>query len=139
MSRPRPRWGLRLEWVAAQDPPWLGAESRAGAHGELVLGTVYRDGAAEQAGLAPRDVVLALDGLRVDMDGLEACLRRYRAGDTLRVHAMRRDELFETRLCLQEPPVTRARLRLDEKADDASAEARGRRWMGDAHGAAGRA
>ncbi len=121
--------GLSLLWAGEREAPWLGAEVRGGPRGEAVLGTVYAGAAAERAGLAPRDVLMAVDGLRVDAAGLEGVLRRHAAGTSLRVHAFRRDELFETELVLDAPPATHARLTLDPGA---SAEALERRahWLG---------
>jgi predicted metalloprotease with PDZ domain len=121
--------GLSLRWDSERDAPWLGADVRTGAHGEAVLGTVYTGSAAEQAGLAPRDVLLALDGLRVDAAGLDALLRRYQVGASLRAHAFRRDELIEVTLCLQAPEPSRARLTLDAMPME-TATLRYRHWLG---------
>lgn len=121
--------GLRLEWQAQGEAPWLGAEVRPGAHGEALLGVVYAAAAAERAGLAPRDVLLAIDGLRVDAAGLEGLLGRLRPGQAVRVHAFRRDELIETMLELDPPPRTRASLCPDAQAGEEEAKRR-RQWLG---------
>lgn len=121
--------GLSLDWNAERDTPWLGAEIKAGLRGEALLGTVYAGGAAERAGLAPRDTLVALDGQRVDAVGVEGLLRRMRIGQQLRVHAFRRDELFETTLRLDAPPVTRARLAVDAGADEPATRRR-MLWLG---------
>lgn len=121
--------GLRLVWGAERETPWLGAEVRAGAQGEAVLGTVYAGAAAERAGLAPRDVLVAIEGLRVDAASLEGVLRRLRIGQTVRVHAFRRDELLETWLCLAPPPVTRATLAFDPEAEEEAVRRRVQ-WLG---------
>ncbi|MEO1751346.1 PDZ domain-containing protein [Thiofaba sp. EF100] len=121
--------GLRLIWGAERETPWLGAEVRAGAQGEAVLGTVYAGAAAERAGLAPRDVLVAIDGLRVDAAGLEGALRRLRIGQEVRVHAFRRDELLEVLLCLDPPPMTRATLAFDPQAEGEAARRRAQ-WLG---------
>jgi len=70
--------------------------------GGAKLTQVHEGGAAHQAGLSAGDILIAVDGLRVsgnpcNLDGLFA---RYRVGDTVTVHAFRRDELmsFEVRL-----------------------------------------
>lgn len=121
--------GLRLRWEGEREAPWLGAEIKGGARGEAMLGTVYAGGAAERAGLAPRDMLVALDGLRIDAAGLDGALRRMRAGQTVRVHAFRRDELFETSLLLDAPPSARARLEVDASASLAAARRR-EAWLG---------
>ena len=121
--------GLSLQWSAAQDVPWFGAEVRAGARGAAVLGTVYRDSSAEWAGLAPQDELLALDGLRVNRANLDGVLRRYRAGDVVELHVFRRDELLSMSLTLQQPAKTQAVLRRMQDAD-VQTLARWRAWTG---------
>ncbi len=58
------------------------------------IANVYEDGAAHRAGLSAGDVLIAIDGLRVNASNLDGLLSRYRAGDTLGLHAFRRDELM---------------------------------------------
>jgi len=67
------------------------------------LTQVHEGGAAHQAGLSAGDIVIAVDGLRVNgnpcnLDGLFA---RYRVGDTVTMHAFRRDELMAFEVTLQ--------------------------------------
>jgi len=67
------------------------------------LTQVHEGGAAHQGGLSAGDIVIAVDGLRVNgnpcnLDGLFA---RYRVGDTVTVHAFRRDELMTFEVTLQ--------------------------------------
>jgi predicted metalloprotease with PDZ domain len=121
--------GLNVQWRATQDALWLGAELRAGAQGAALIGTVYRNLAAEQAGLAPQDELLALDGLRVNWGNLDGLLRRYRAGDRVELHVFRRDELLSMPLTLQKPPQTQALLGRAKSADAAQL-ARLQAWSG---------
>ncbi|MDD2894263.1 MAG: PDZ domain-containing protein [Halothiobacillaceae bacterium] len=102
--------GLSLRRGTAQDTPSMGAELRSGERGEARVGTVYRGQAAERAGLAPRDELLAINGLRVNRANLDVQLRRYAVGETLVLHVFRRDELRVLELVLQEPLPTEARL-----------------------------
>jgi predicted metalloprotease with PDZ domain len=76
---------------------------------------VLSGGPAERAGLAAGDVVVAIDGLRMSVDAIEALLWRRRPGETLAVHAFRRDELIVTSLTLAEPPRDVCWLSLDTK------------------------
>jgi predicted metalloprotease with PDZ domain len=66
------------------------------------LNQVHEDGAAHRAGLSAGDIVIAIDGLRVNGNpsNLDQLLARYRVDDTVSVHAFRRDELmsFDVRL-----------------------------------------
>jgi predicted metalloprotease with PDZ domain len=90
---------------------------------------VYSGGAAERAGLAAGDVLVAVDGLKASADTLRTALERYAPGDRLRVHAFRRDELAERTVTLAAPAQDTCVLRLRE---DASGEAIARRaaWLG---------
>ncbi len=67
------------------------------------LTQVHEGGAAHQAGLSALDVVIAIDGLRVNGNpsNVDALLVRYRVGDRVPVHAFRRDELMTFDVTLQ--------------------------------------
>lgn len=55
---------------------------------------IYEGGAAHKAGLSAGDVLVAIDGLRVTATNLDNLLSRYRVGQTIGLHAFRRDELM---------------------------------------------
>jgi predicted metalloprotease with PDZ domain len=67
------------------------------------LTQVHEGGAAHQAGLSAHDIVIAIDGLRVNGNpsNLDALLARYRVGEKVTVHAFRRDELMTFEVTLQ--------------------------------------
>jgi predicted metalloprotease with PDZ domain len=67
------------------------------------LAQVHEGGAAHRAGLSAGDVLVALDGLRVKGNpaNLDALLGRYRVGDSVELHAFRRDELMTFAVTLQ--------------------------------------
>jgi predicted metalloprotease with PDZ domain len=67
---------------------------------DLVLTHVLEGGAAQEAGLAANDILVAVDGLRPGQGGLDAMLAKREPGESVTVHAFRRDELmsFEVRL-----------------------------------------
>lgn len=108
LAQQLPQIGIELQWrqAASLDDKggWkdsvrprldVGARLEADAAG-VRLAAVYDDGAAQAAGLAAGDIVIALGGLRVNRAGWDKLLERYAPGETLTVHAFRRDEL----LCL---------------------------------------
>jgi predicted metalloprotease with PDZ domain len=67
---------------------------------------VLEGGAAHKGGLSAGDVLVAIDGLRVDAPaGLELLLSQYRPGDTITVHIFRRDELRIFRVRLNAQPA----------------------------------
>jgi len=82
----------------------LGIRARAQGDGTAVT-HVLEGGAALEAGIAAGDLVVAVDGLRPGQAGLDAALAKRRAGERVRIHAFRRDELmsFEVRLKRAEP------------------------------------
>jgi predicted metalloprotease with PDZ domain len=57
---------------------------------------VHEGGPAHRAGLSAGDLLVAIDGLRVSGSpaNVDQLLARYRVGDTVGVHAFRRDELM---------------------------------------------
>lgn len=70
------------------------------------LANVYEGGAAHRAGLSAGDILVAADGLRITATNLDGLLGRYHVGDTVLLHAFRRDELmaFNANLSADEAP-----------------------------------
>ena len=92
-------FGIKLADDRRTAKPSLDAGTgRDGA--DCKLTQVHEGGAAHSAGLSAGDVVIALDGLRVG-GALETMLARYKVGDTVTVHAFRRDELMTFQVKLQ--------------------------------------
>lgn len=77
--------------------PTLGVKAAADALGVRLV-SVLDGGAAQAAGLAGGDIIVAINGLKaVDLD---KAISRYRIGDTLKLHAFRRDELKTCKVTL---------------------------------------
>ena len=87
--------------------------------GDCKLTQVHEDGAAHLAGLSAGDLLMAVDGLRVGAApaSLDGMLARYKVGDTVTVHAFRRDELmqFQVKLLGERVPVVTLSLADDRK------------------------
>jgi predicted metalloprotease with PDZ domain len=82
----------------------LGAMARS--DGEETVVTQVLDGcAAREAGMAAGDAIVAIDGLRIGRGGLDAALSKRRAGETVKFHAFRRDELHEFEVHLRAAPA----------------------------------
>ncbi len=94
--------GISLRWQGGEG---CTLDVRTRRQGDaLTLATVFEGGAAHRGGLSAGDVLVAIDGIKVDpASGLEPLLARYRAGDRLRVHVFRRDELRSYRVRLGAP------------------------------------
>ena len=103
---------------------------RARATGEDAAVThVLEGGAAQAAGIAAGDVIVAVDGLRAGRAGLDALLAKRRPGERLRIHAFRRDELmsFDVRL-------RRASADVCVLTESASGRRLRERWLGPRRG-----
>ncbi|HUL93000.1 MAG TPA: PDZ domain-containing protein [Burkholderiales bacterium] len=82
----------------------LGAAARASGE-DTVLTHVLDGGAAQEAGLAAGDAIVAVDGLRPGRAGLDSVLAKRRPGERVAIHAFRRDELLEVEARLKPAPA----------------------------------
>jgi predicted metalloprotease with PDZ domain len=92
--------GVTVQWKPASPIPSMDVRTRKQGDG-LALATVLEGGAGHKAGLSAGDVLVAVDGLKVDAPaGLDVLLAQYRPGERVSVHVFRRDELrvFTVRL-----------------------------------------
>ena len=78
----------------------LGAALKDGDDGLAVL-CVAEQGSLQTAGLSAGDVIIAVDGLKLNLAKLDKRLLRASPGDVLRIHAFRRDELNQFDVVLQ--------------------------------------
>jgi predicted metalloprotease with PDZ domain len=107
-------------------PPRSALEAKIGA--DMKVLAVYSEGAAERAGLAAGDQLVALDGLKAGVESLRVALERRAPGDRLRIHAFRRDEIAEHTVELVAPPLDTCYLELQENPSE-EAVARRTRWL----------
>jgi predicted metalloprotease with PDZ domain len=96
---------------------------------EAKLAHVYDGGAARHSGLATGDIIVAVDGLRTTRANLDSLLAGYGAGEVVKIHVFRRDELMEFRVILQAPPIDTCVLTLMEDIDGA-VRVRRTSWLG---------
>ncbi|MBK1721688.1 M61 family metallopeptidase [Thiocystis violacea] len=92
---------------------------------EAVVQSVITAGAGEQAGIAPGDVIIAVDGLRATPDTLDRLIARSaaRSGE-VEVHLFRRDELLRLIARPQAAPDDTCELRLASAPPECVARAR---------------
>ena len=109
---------IRREDVNAARPI-VGLGARVGGGDEVRLLQVYTDSAAQKAGLAAGDLIIAVEGLRVSRSDLDKRLMQYSLGTTVKVHAFRRDELMEFNVPIQALPNDVCQLGLQTELDDA--------------------
>ena len=119
--------GVQMQMVAADGPadsgsvvdefrtaplrPTLGVKSAPDALGVRLV-SVLDGGAAQAAGLAGGDVLIAVNGLKVT--DLDKAISRCRIGDTVKIHAFRRDELNTYKVTLAASAADTCRLRLED-------------------------
>ncbi len=106
----------------------LGVKTAADS-ANLKLANVFTGGAAMQAGLAAGDTLVALDGLKITSSNLDKLLQQYQPGETVDVHAFRRDELMSFAVKLQRPPMDTVELQLTQDIDHET-DARRKSWLG---------
>jgi predicted metalloprotease with PDZ domain len=107
LARYLARFGVRLTWRADSSLPWMGARL-AGEGDEARLSHVFSESPAEAAGLAPGDILVALQGQRVTRQNLEPLLGSLQAGQRVECHYFRRDRLAVAWLTLAAPPAETA-------------------------------
>jgi predicted metalloprotease with PDZ domain len=114
--------------TADQSPRGVAIGVRTGNDGGNVkLSQVFAGGAAQRAGLAAGDIVIAIDGLRVTSETFDNQLSRCKPGETVPVHAFRRDELHVVDLTLEAARADEWSLSVTR--NPAGARAR-KRWLG---------
>jgi predicted metalloprotease with PDZ domain len=114
--------------IEGRRPLGLGAGVR-GVDGGLELLQVLDGGPAQQAGLQPKDVLVALDGLRVGEKNFKARLDRFSPGQTVVVTFFRGDELLSCPLELRSAPPDTCFLRIARDASSAAVSLR-EAWLG---------
>jgi len=106
----------------------LGART-AGDGSELRLTHVLEGGAAQVAGLAAGDVLIAIDGIRVTPKSIESHIGRLRPGERAGFTVFRRDELHEFQVTFGAAPADTCALRFAKRAPAPALRLR-RGWMG---------
>ena len=100
----------------------------AGDGAELRLTHVLDGGAAQAAGLAAGDVLVAIDGIRMSPRSAESQIGRLQPGERARFTVFRRDELHEFEVTFGPAPADTCALRFDRRAGAAALRLR-RGWL----------
>ena len=129
--------GIEVEQRVAANAQEKGGKAATGQLPAVDLGGVLKDGenglailrlaeggALQDAGLSAGDVIIAVDGLKLNLAKLESRLQRAAAGDVWQLHAFRRDELNQFDVCLQAAKEDTFVLAV------ADAQLAGRAWLG---------
>lgn len=105
--------GITMQWAATSKTPSVGMRVRKQGE-QQVIATVFEHGPAHQAGLSANDVLIAINGLRVDSvsNTVDTLLAHYQPGEHITVHVFRRDELRQFELTLAPAALTECKLNL---------------------------
>lgn len=117
-----------LKQRQAEPPVGIGAAFRASSSG-IELTHVRDGGPSEAAGLNAGDLVIAVDGYRVDARNMAKRLARYAPGDMVTVAYFRRNELRQTEAEIETAPLDTCSVSLIENASE-DALALQRQWLG---------
>lgn len=125
-------FGIELRWEAAE--PGDGYSPHIGAmfgddRGLPRLQQVLEDGAAQRAGLAPGDRVVAVDGVHLPAGAFDRRIASLPAGTPVPVHVLRDDRLLECTLTPDEPARERCRLGLARGVEEVVRQRR-EAWLG---------
>lgn len=93
---------------------------------------VFAGQAAQRAGVASGDIIMAVDSLRVTADTLEIQIADHAPGAEVTLHLFRNDELMVFTVVLQPTPDDTVYLVVDE--DDEAGRDRRRAWLAASHG-----
>ena len=94
-------FGGYIERPGSVSPARIGLGAQTSTRDGLVrIDRVFAGGAAEQAGLAPGDLLMAIAGERCRQETLEELLARHQAGEKVRLTVFRRDLLREVELSI---------------------------------------
>jgi predicted metalloprotease with PDZ domain len=134
------QFGVTLHLRAASGGADRGGKAMSGAPPACTLGVrfgtdsqlavVLRDGPAGRAGLSAHDTLVAIDGLRATPEHVANVLARRTPGETVEVHAFRRDELMRFDVTLAAPPLLDTCYCTLDPAPSAEIAARRREWLG---------
>lgn len=120
-------FGVDYKASPASSSPTLGVRMASGKDAKIAA--VFDDSPAQAAGLSAGDVLIALDGLKTTGSDLDAMLSRRKAGDKVRIHAFRRDELMEFEVKLAAAPANAVQLAVQGKPATAANKLR-QGWLG---------
>lgn len=107
--------------------PVLGVATRSDGK-DVVIANVFDQGAAQQAGIAAGDLLVAIDGLRVTESNMDNLVGRAFGAGSIEVMLFRRDELMRFDVTPLPAVANTCELWFREEADAEATEHR-RRWL----------
>jgi predicted metalloprotease with PDZ domain len=121
-------FGLYLKTVSESDAPYLGIRVQSDSNRE-VIEFVAAESPAALGGIDVKDVLLAIDGIKVDAKSLDERLKDYQAEDTIQVTVFHNDELKTLAVTLAQPQANRYELAFKDNLSQ-SQQQNLRGWLG---------
>ncbi|PZD74105.1 hypothetical protein C1752_01155 [Acaryochloris thomasi RCC1774] len=122
-------FGLGVKVETAEDaPPYLGIELKSET-GTAMVKTVFCDSPAHDAGIAPDDQILAIDGFRVRANQLNDRLLNYQPNEQIQVTVFHDEELRTYSVTLTESRPTAYKIQPLDNLTQAQQDL-GERWLG---------
>ena len=118
--------GFSEKKLEVKQQPSLGV--KFSPSGEAKVLQVFDGGAAQHCGLSAGDVLMAINGLRVDSSNVEKLILKMAAGEHIELHAFRRDELMRFEAILQMSEMNTCEISLIENAPDTAVNRR-KAWL----------
>jgi predicted metalloprotease with PDZ domain len=121
-------YGLEFSRDKQGNVPWLGfTAAKKGT--ALQITTVHADGPGREAGLQPRDELLALNGYKVDDKSLEDRIKELKPGSTCTLALFRRETLVNSEVLVGRQPAGKLQLRPRKKLTPAQ-KRNLKKWLG---------
>jgi len=79
---------------------------------------VWSGSSAEAAGIAANDLIIAVNGFKVDRARFESVIGSYSVGEEITIHAFRRDELMIFKVTLRASSLQRCVLKVMDTRDE---------------------
>jgi predicted metalloprotease with PDZ domain len=122
-------FGLYLKTVSESDAPYLGIRVQSDSNREIIE-FVAAGSPAALAGIDAKDMLLAIDGIKVDAKSLEERLKDYQVEDTIQVTVFHNDQLKTLPVTLAQPQANRYELAVKDNLSQSQQENL-RGWLGD--------
>jgi predicted metalloprotease with PDZ domain len=121
-------YGLEFSRDKQGNVPWLGfTAAKKGT--ALQVTTVHADGPGREAGLQPRDELIALNGYKVDDKSLEDRIKELKPGSTCTLALFRRETLVNAEVRVGRQPAGKLQLRPRKKLTPAQ-KRNLKKWLG---------
>ena len=117
----------KLREKPSEPKPVLGALSKLNGQ-DVELTVVLDNGAAQDAGLSAGDIIVAVNGVRVSQSDIHNQIAQVPPGESVCIHAFRRDELMQFKLTPKLAPADTCELWLLDEIDQTKMMMR-RKWL----------